>query len=77
MEALEGAVSCVHDTAATVAAQGHRVGHHRVNPGGAVGQLEGLVVHSAVCARVLIDVAVENLADRVLEMEAGEGCKIR
>lgn len=31
----------------------------------------------AVSAHVLIDVAVEDLADGVLEMEAGEGCKIR
>lgn len=73
MEAPEGAVGRVHDTAAAVAAEGHRVGHHGVNAGGAVRQLKGLVVHSAVRAHVLIDVAVEDLADGVLEMEACEG----
>lgn len=77
MEALESAVRRVHDTAAAVAAQSHRVGHHGVDARGTVGQFEGLVVHSTVRAHMLIDVAVEDLADRVLGREAGEGCQIR
>lgn len=77
MEALEGAVRRVHGASAAVAAQGHRVGHHGVDAGRAVGQLEGLVVHSAVRAHVLIHIAEGDLEDRVLGREAGEGCKIR
>lgn len=77
MEALEGAVRRVHDTAAAVAAQSHWIGHHGVDAGGAVRQLEGLVVHGAICAHMLIDIAIEDLADGVLEMEPGESCKIR
>lgn len=72
MEALEGAVRRVHGAAAAVAAQGHRVGHHGVDAGRAVGQLEGLVVHSAVRAHVLIHIAEGDLEDRVL---GREGCK--
>lgn len=76
MEAPEGAVRRVHDAAAAMAALGHRVGHHRVDAGEAVGQLKGLVVHGAIRAHVLVDVAVEDLADGVLKMEIGESCKI-
>lgn len=73
MEAPEGAVRRVHDAGAAVAALGHRVGHHRVYAGEAVGQLKGLVVHGAICAHVLVNVAIEELADGVLKMETVEG----
>lgn len=71
MEALKGAVRRVHGAAAAVAAQGHRVGDHRVDARGAVGQLKGLVVHGAVRAHVLIHIAEGDLEDGVLEREAG------
>lgn len=69
MQALEGAVRCVHGAAAAVAAQGHGVGHRGVNAGGAVGELERLVVHALVRAHVLIHVAEGDLKDGVLERE--------
>lgn len=67
LQALEGAVRCVHGTAPAVAAQSHRVGDSRVHAGRTVRKLKCLVVKVPVRAHMLVHIAEWYLDDRVLE----------
>ncbi len=57
LQALEGAVRCVHGTAAAVAAQSHRVGDGRVHTRRTVRKLKRLVVKVPACAHMLTNIA--------------------
>lgn len=67
LQALEGAVRCVHGATAAVAAQSHGVGDGRVHSGRTSWQLIGLVVEVLVRAHVLINFVERNLNDWVLK----------
>lgn len=67
LQALKGAVRCVHGTATAVAIQSHRVGDDRVYTRWAVGKLKCFIVQVPVCAHMLVHIAEWYLDDRVLK----------